>query len=75
MREIRHPLNGALYGLEEGGLVRVEKAGRVGHFDRDGGWRSGELRSADPELCRWIASANGKAPRRHVEGNRGGDPV
>lgn len=55
MREIRHPLSGAVYGLD-GSLVRVEKADVVGWFDQNGRWVRGAVRSADPELCRWIIS-------------------
>ena len=53
MREIRHPLSGAVYGLD-GDLVRVDKSDGVGWFDENGRWVRGEVRSADPELCRWI---------------------
>jgi hypothetical protein len=59
VRGIRHALSGALYEWAEDdiGPVRVtDKQGRQGRFDRDGRWLSGELRVADPELCRWIES-------------------
>ena len=55
MRDIRHPLSGAIYGLD-GELVRVEKESGVGWFDGHGRWQRGQVRSADPELCRWILS-------------------
>lgn len=55
MRDIRHALTGALYGLDEDGLVRVELDGRTGWFDAQGRWVRGELREAVPHLCLWIA--------------------
>jgi hypothetical protein len=55
MRQLRHPLSGAIYELDEDGHVVVTaKDGRTGTFDRDGVSLGGELRTADPELCRWV---------------------
>ena len=31
---------------------------RRGSFTGEGVWLAGEIRSADPELCRWIQSGN-----------------
>jgi hypothetical protein len=59
VRGIRHALSGALYEWAEDdiGPVQVtDTQGRQGRFDRDGRWLSGQLRVADPELCRWIES-------------------
>lgn len=53
-QEMRHPLSGNIYGVDEDGLVRVEKDGKVGRFHWDGSWVDGEIRSADPQLCLWI---------------------
>lgn len=63
MPKLRHPFSGALYDLAEDGAVVVEADGRSGRFDRDGNWLSGDLRSADPQMCRWMADP--RLPRRH----------
>lgn len=63
MPKLRHPLSGSVYDLGDDGLVVVESNGRTGRFDRDGTWISGELRTADPELCRWISDP--RTPSRH----------
>ena len=55
MRTRRHPLSGAMYDVDDDGLVHVEKDGVTGVFDRDGVWQSGELTEADPNLCGWLA--------------------
>lgn len=57
MHTRRHPLSGAIYDVEDDGLVRVDKAGTVGWFTADGDWVRGELRDADPHLCLWLAGA------------------
>jgi hypothetical protein len=55
MRTIRHPLSGATYDLLADGTVRVEaRDGRVGIFDHQGHWLSGDHKHADPHLCLWI---------------------
>ena len=63
MRGIRHALSGAIY--EEGGddTVLVSKGDVSGVFGRNGDWISGELRSADPEMCRWLTSGANPSPR------------
>jgi hypothetical protein len=54
-REMRHPLSGHVYGVDEDGLVRVVKDnGEFGRFRSDGRWVEGPVRHADPELCLWI---------------------
>jgi hypothetical protein len=70
MRKIQHALSGAVYEWAEDDLgpVRVtDSQGQQGRFDGDGRWVMGDLRRADPELCRWIASggrtAGGAAAR------------
>jgi NAD(P)-dependent dehydrogenase (short-subunit alcohol dehydrogenase family) len=52
--KLRHPLTGAIYALEDGGLVRVEHDGRIGRFHANGSWHSGELRDADIHLIGWV---------------------
>lgn len=55
MRQLRHPLSGALYEIDPGtGLVKVTAHERVGWFDARGRWQRGELRSADIHLCQWV---------------------
>lgn len=59
MRKIEHALSRAVYEWapdDRGPVMVTEQDGRQGRFDRDGRWVDGALRSADPELCRWIAS-------------------
>ena len=70
MRKIEHALSGAVYEWAEddlGPVLVTDRKGRQGRFDRDGRWVTGEVRRADPELCRWIASggrtAGGAASR------------
>ena len=54
MRSIRHPLSGALYDLQTDGTVRVEKDGKSGTFRADGSYVSGDIYSADPQMCVWV---------------------
>ncbi len=59
MRQIQHALSRAVYEWAEddiGPVLVTDKSGRQGRFDRDGRWIMGEVYSADPELCRWVAS-------------------
>lgn len=54
-REMRHPLSGNTYGIDDDGLVRVVKgSGEYGRFQWDGRWVEGPVRHADPQLCLWI---------------------
>ena len=53
--KLRHPLSGAIYETQAGGLVRVsEEGGRSGLFHTDGRWHSGALRDADPHFLLWV---------------------
>jgi hypothetical protein len=61
MRQIRHPLSGAIYELDDDGGILVTKDASTGRFTTDGRWRGGDLRTADPELCRWIGSGTYRA--------------
>ena len=70
MRKIEHALSGAVYEWAEdeiGPILVTDREGREGRFTRNGVWVHGELRRADPELCRWIHSggrtAGGAASR------------
>jgi NAD(P)-dependent dehydrogenase (short-subunit alcohol dehydrogenase family) len=51
---LRHPKSGALYVLQDDGLVRVEHEGRSGIFRSDGSYVSGALRQADPHFAGWV---------------------
>ena len=52
--KLRHPLSGAIYSLQDDGLVRVEHDGKTGLFHADGSWQSGELTTADIHMIGWI---------------------
>jgi NAD(P)-dependent dehydrogenase (short-subunit alcohol dehydrogenase family) len=52
--KLRHPLSGAIYELQDDGLVRVEDDGKTGLFHADGRWKSGAIRNADPQLIGWV---------------------
>ncbi|HEX9467840.1 MAG TPA: hypothetical protein VGA11_05500 [Acidimicrobiia bacterium] len=59
MHRLRHTLSRATYEWAEDGvgpIKVVSEGGAEGRFDRVGSWVAGELRSADPAMCRWIAS-------------------
>jgi hypothetical protein len=77
MRQIRHPLSGAVYELD-GDAILVSKDESTGRFTMDGRWLEGDIRSADPELCRWIGSGTYRASslsgsRRYARSDTGGD--
>lgn len=63
MRTIQHPLGGALYDLQPDGTIRVEREGKHGIFRADGSWISGDIFTADPQLCGWIGGR--ELPSRH----------
>lgn len=53
---LRHPLSGTEYHRNSDGTIRVVgKNGVEGNFTRIGNWISGERRTADPGLCRWVS--------------------
>ena len=65
---LEHPFSGAVYAALGDGRVEVSKGERRGIFDMRGEWLEGDLRSADPELIRWVGS-NGWTPNsRHLAG-------
>jgi hypothetical protein len=59
--EIRHPLTGAVYGLDpDSRLVKVEEGGVAGWFDASGRWVAGTWLDVDPQLCNWIGGPGGE---------------
>ena len=62
MRGMRHPLSGAIYEIADGG-VQVSHRGRIGVYDNEGRWRSGDVMTVCPNMCRWI----GNGPRVPVD--------
>ena len=57
-----HPFSRATYERTPEGLVRVAERGFEGLFRWDGRWVSGELRTADPHFCLWVAGGYGGSP-------------
>ncbi len=55
MRKRRHPLSGAMYEVDDQGMVHVDDGGAKGVFTADGDWVSGALHHADAHLCGWLA--------------------
>lgn len=53
---IRHPFTAMTYELAGENRVRVRDGNRSGLFDRSGVWLEGDLKSADPCVCRFVAS-------------------
>jgi hypothetical protein len=52
---LRHPLSGTRYEKTPTGEVRVGEGDDVGLFSPDGRWIAGARRTADPQMCRWVA--------------------
>lgn len=53
---LRHPLSGTEYvRLDDGNVLVRGRDGVEGVFDREAVWISGERRTADPGLCRWVS--------------------
>ena len=65
---LEHPFSGAIYAACGDGTVEVSKDGTTGIFDMAGSWVRGELRSADPELCRWVGTHRYSPASRHRAG-------
>lgn len=55
----RHPFAPADYELLPAGEVRVVQGELEGVFDWQGRWLRGPLRTADAQMCIWIAGWNG----------------
>ena len=58
MYRIASPHGSGVYASVGDGLVEVERGGQRGLFDGDGVWVEGELRTADPQMCRWVSTAD-----------------
>lgn len=65
---LEHPFSGAVYTGLEDGRVEVRKGELTGIFDFRGSWVSGDLRTADPELCRWVGTHGYTPASRHLVG-------
>jgi hypothetical protein len=65
---IRHPFTAMTYELAGENRVRVTHGNQSGFFDRSGTWLEGDLKSADPCFCRFIASAWVMDARRRAWG-------
>ena len=69
MRQIRHPMSRAIYELDSDFNVLVTtRDGRTGTFDPEGRYLHGAVRSADPELARWVGL--GPRERGDISQNR-----
>ncbi len=69
MRQIQHPMSRAIYELDEDFNVLVTaRDGRTGTFEPEGRYLHGEVRSCDPELCRWVGL--GPRERGDISQNR-----
>ena len=55
MGKRRHALSGALYEVDADGNVHVEQDGRRGVFTARGQYLSGDVYTADPHMCLWLA--------------------
>jgi hypothetical protein len=66
MYRIASPHGTGEYGLLPDGTIEVRKGGAVGIFDEDGVWQSGDVRIAEPCMCRWVSTA-ALATTRHAQ--------
>jgi hypothetical protein len=54
---VKHPLaTTTTYTTNDFGVVIVERANSQGRFNDSGQWLGGEIRSADPQMCRFLHS-------------------
>jgi hypothetical protein len=65
---IRHPYTAMTYEVVGENRVQVQDGNQTGLFDRSGRWLEGDLKSADPSFCRYVASAWVIAERRRTLG-------
>jgi len=65
---LEHPFSGAVYAGLGDGRVEVEKAGLRGLFDMYGNYLSGDVRSADAEMIRWVGTHGVTIASRHRAG-------
>jgi hypothetical protein len=64
---VRYPYNGDVYRAEGKYRIRVERDAKWGYFDDCGRWLEGELRHAEPMMCRFMSSSwvIGRVPERY----------
>ena len=75
MPVMKHPLTGAIYSLQEDGLIEVNENGKIGFFHKDGRYESGELKHADLHLLGWLGGTQtDAAANRHAAGLLNKDP-
>ena len=55
MTKLEHPFSRHCYEFGADGLVVVSDGVRQGRFQPSGRWVSGQIMTADPLLCLWIA--------------------
>jgi hypothetical protein len=68
-RERKHPLSGAMYEVDEDGLLTItSRDGVSGRFTPNGDWVSGDLHQADPHLCGWLAGPRPVPNTNEVKG-------
>jgi len=53
---IRHPYTAMSYELVDRNRIQITDGNRTGLFDADGTWLEGDIKSADPCFCRFLAS-------------------
>jgi hypothetical protein len=54
---LKHPLApSTTYTTDRHGVVIVERSDSWGRFDDSGHWLEGQLRAADPQMCRFLHS-------------------
>ncbi len=65
---IRHPFTAMTYEVVGENCVRVLDGNKSGLFDRSGVWIEGDIKSADPCVCRFVASGWIMSERRRQWG-------
>jgi hypothetical protein len=75
MVALRHPMSGTLYSQREGRQVVVGEGSDHGLFTAEGRWISGTRRTADAEMCRWLADGKAKTIRRGLTAPTDSDAV
>jgi hypothetical protein len=69
VRQIEHPMSRAIYEFDgDFNVLVTARDGRTGTFDPEGRYLHGDLRHADPELCRWVGL--GPRERQDISQNR-----
>lgn len=65
---MRHPLTFAVYELCDEGVLVTTKRGRVGVYNSQGLWLSGDKFPVDKHMCEWIG--DGPREREDLSTNR-----